>query len=79
MDSTKKVTKKLAGAAARTAAWETNVGNEHGQLHQPEAHCTGGRRLRRRTKRSCRKQAVRFQLDSPATSVDSQRGLSLAT
>ncbi|KAL6473054.1 hypothetical protein MHYP_G00192420 [Metynnis hypsauchen] len=49
------------------------------QLHQPEAHCTGERRLRRRTKRSCRKQAVRFQLDSPATSVDSQRGLSLAT
>ncbi|KAL6473039.1 hypothetical protein MHYP_G00192270 [Metynnis hypsauchen] len=46
---------------------------------KPEAHCTGGRRLRRRTKRSCRKQAVRFQLDSPATSVDSQRGLSLAT
>ncbi|KAL6473049.1 hypothetical protein MHYP_G00192370 [Metynnis hypsauchen] len=47
---------------------------------KPEAHCTGGRRLRRRTKRSCRKQAVavRFQLDSPATSVDSQRGLSLA-
>ncbi|KAL6473055.1 hypothetical protein MHYP_G00192430 [Metynnis hypsauchen] len=32
MDSTKKVTKKLAGAAARTAAWATNVGNEHGQV-----------------------------------------------
>ncbi|KAL6475706.1 hypothetical protein MHYP_G00167460 [Metynnis hypsauchen] len=31
MDSTKKVTLKLAGAAARTAAWVTNVGNEHGQ------------------------------------------------
>ncbi|XP_056615538.1 uncharacterized protein LOC130430446 [Triplophysa dalaica] len=32
MDSTKKVTKKLAGAAAGTAAWVTNVGNEHGQI-----------------------------------------------
>ncbi|XP_041951282.1 uncharacterized protein LOC121711602 [Alosa sapidissima] len=32
MDSTKKVTKKLAGAAAGTAAWCTNVGNEHGQV-----------------------------------------------
>ncbi|KAK7944627.1 hypothetical protein WMY93_000355 [Mugilogobius chulae] len=32
MDSTKKVTKKLAGAAAHTAAWCTNVGNEHGQV-----------------------------------------------
>ncbi|XP_038834473.1 uncharacterized protein LOC120032441 [Salvelinus namaycush] len=30
MDSTKKVTKKLAGTAADTAAWVTNVGNEHG-------------------------------------------------
>ncbi|XP_043963367.1 uncharacterized protein LOC122825850 [Gambusia affinis] len=29
MDSTKKVTKKLAGAAANTAGWCTNVGNEH--------------------------------------------------
>ncbi|KAI8493139.1 hypothetical protein Bbelb_291430 [Branchiostoma belcheri] len=26
------VTKKLAGAAAGTAAWVTNVGNEHGQI-----------------------------------------------
>jgi len=26
------VTKKLAGAAAGTAAWATNVGNEHGQV-----------------------------------------------
>ena len=26
------VTKKLAGAAARTAAWVTNVGNEYGQV-----------------------------------------------
>ena len=32
MDSTKKVTKKLSGAAAGTAAWCTNVGNEHGQV-----------------------------------------------
>ncbi|XP_070998759.1 uncharacterized protein [Oncorhynchus clarkii lewisi] len=32
MDSTKKVTKKLAGTAADTAAWVTNVGNEHGQV-----------------------------------------------
>ncbi|KAK0140599.1 hypothetical protein N1851_022414 [Merluccius polli] len=32
MDSTKKVTQKLAGAAAQTAAWATNVGNEHGQV-----------------------------------------------
>ncbi|CAM4570339.1 unnamed protein product [Leuciscus chuanchicus] len=32
MDSTKKVTRKLAGAAAQTAAWATNVGNEHGQV-----------------------------------------------
>ncbi|XP_056103250.1 uncharacterized protein LOC130082422 [Rhinichthys klamathensis goyatoka] len=32
MDSTKKVAKKLAGAAAGTAAWVTNVGNEHGQV-----------------------------------------------
>ncbi|XP_059209499.1 uncharacterized protein LOC131988409 [Centropristis striata] len=32
MDSTKKVTKKLAGAATGTAAWCTNVGNEYGQV-----------------------------------------------
>ncbi|CAL8266768.1 unnamed protein product [Boreogadus saida] len=32
MDSTKKVTRKLACAAAHTAAWATNVGNEHGQV-----------------------------------------------
>ncbi|KAM4597228.1 uncharacterized protein V3H82_023052 [Fundulus diaphanus] len=32
MDSTKKVTKKLAGAAANTAGWCTNIGNEHGQV-----------------------------------------------
>ncbi|XP_060774463.1 uncharacterized protein LOC132884641 [Neoarius graeffei] len=32
MDSTKKITKKLSGAAAGTAAWCTNVGNEYGQV-----------------------------------------------
>ncbi|XP_054643300.1 uncharacterized protein LOC129187709 isoform X2 [Dunckerocampus dactyliophorus] len=32
MDSTKKMTKKLAGEAAGTAAWVTNVGNEYGQV-----------------------------------------------
>nr|XP_043909248.1 uncharacterized protein LOC122786817 [Solea senegalensis] len=32
MDSTKKITKKLAGAAADSAAWMTNVGNEYGQV-----------------------------------------------
>ncbi|XP_059207062.1 uncharacterized protein LOC131986227 [Centropristis striata] len=32
MDSTKKVTNKLAGTAADTAAWATNIGNEHGQV-----------------------------------------------
>ncbi|XP_055750777.1 uncharacterized protein LOC129831422 [Salvelinus fontinalis] len=35
MDSTKKVTKKLAGAAHGTAAWATNVGNEYGQVLIP--------------------------------------------
>ncbi|XP_061916760.1 uncharacterized protein LOC133658582 [Entelurus aequoreus] len=32
MDSTKKMTKKLAGEAAGMAAWVTNVGNELGQV-----------------------------------------------
>ncbi|XP_013861718.1 uncharacterized protein LOC106516080 [Austrofundulus limnaeus] len=32
MDSTKKVTTKLAGAASDMAAWVTNVGNEYGQV-----------------------------------------------
>ncbi|KAI4900998.1 hypothetical protein NFI96_017932, partial [Prochilodus magdalenae] len=32
IDSTKKVVKKLAGAAAGTAVWVTNVGNEDGQV-----------------------------------------------
>ncbi|KAL6473038.1 hypothetical protein MHYP_G00192410 [Metynnis hypsauchen] len=49
-----------------------------------QMQCTGGKRLRRRTTRRSwgklgQSIAVRFQLDSPATSVDSQRGLSLAT
>lgn len=32
MDSTKKVTRKLAGKSFGTASWATNVGNEHGQV-----------------------------------------------
>ena len=32
VESTKKLTRKLAGAAARTAQWVTVVGNEHGQV-----------------------------------------------
>ncbi|GFN91715.1 hypothetical protein PoB_001822100 [Plakobranchus ocellatus] len=32
MDSTKRVTKKLTGTGSRTAAWLTNVGNEHGHV-----------------------------------------------
>ena len=32
VDSTKKITKKLQGAAANTAAWCTNVGNERGEV-----------------------------------------------
>ncbi|XP_069106499.1 uncharacterized protein [Argopecten irradians] len=32
LDSTKKITKKLAGKSAKTAMWATNVGNEHGQV-----------------------------------------------
>ncbi|KAG7500103.1 hypothetical protein JOB18_008713 [Solea senegalensis] len=32
MGSTKKITKKLAGTAADSAAWMTNVGNEYGQV-----------------------------------------------
>ncbi|XP_019746145.1 uncharacterized protein LOC109528225, partial [Hippocampus comes] len=32
MDSTKKLTKKLAGESAGMAAWVTNVGNENGQV-----------------------------------------------
>ncbi|KAM8822470.1 uncharacterized protein AB9W97_004889 [Spinachia spinachia] len=40
MDSTKKVTKKLAGIASDTAAWATNVGNEHGQVLMSVLTCT---------------------------------------
>lgn len=32
IDSTKNITKKLQGAAANTATWCTNVGNERGEL-----------------------------------------------
>jgi len=32
VDSTKKITRKLAGAAARSAQWATDVGNEYGQV-----------------------------------------------
>lgn len=32
IDSTKKVCKKLQGAAANTANWTTNVGNERGEV-----------------------------------------------
>ena len=32
MDSTKKVCKKLQGAAVNTASWATNVGNERGEI-----------------------------------------------
>jgi len=32
MDSTKKITRKLAGRAAKTAQWATDVGNEFGQV-----------------------------------------------
>ncbi|KAI9533664.1 hypothetical protein NQZ68_021438 [Dissostichus eleginoides] len=32
MDSTKKVSRKLAGKSYGTATWATNVGNEHGQV-----------------------------------------------
>ena len=34
MDSTKKIVKKLAGKASGTAQWDTNVGNELGQVLQ---------------------------------------------
>ncbi|MEQ2198617.1 hypothetical protein XENOCAPTIV_015489 [Xenoophorus captivus] len=32
LDSTKKITKKLAGGIAETATWMTNVTNEYGQV-----------------------------------------------
>ncbi|XP_074506424.1 uncharacterized protein LOC141776613 [Sebastes fasciatus] len=40
MDSTKKVTKKLAGTASDTAAWATNVGNEYGQVLMSVLTCS---------------------------------------
>ena len=39
------VTKKLAGAAARTAAWATNDGNEHGQIFISVLTAAGGASL----------------------------------
>ncbi|KAI4796658.1 hypothetical protein KUCAC02_026835 [Chaenocephalus aceratus] len=42
MDSTKKVTKKLAGTASDTAAWVTNVGNEYGQVLISVLTCSEG-------------------------------------
>ncbi|XP_070402869.1 uncharacterized protein [Nothobranchius furzeri] len=42
MDSTKKVMKKLAGAASGTAAWATNAGNEHGQVLMSVLTCCEG-------------------------------------
>lgn len=42
MDSTKKMTKKLAGTALDTAAWVTNVGNEHGQVLMSVVTCAEG-------------------------------------
>ena len=32
IDSTKKICRKLAGAAVGTATWQTNVGNEKGEV-----------------------------------------------
>jgi len=32
LNSTKKLARKLAGEAARTAQWVTDVGDEHGQV-----------------------------------------------
>ena len=32
IDSTKKICKKLPGAAAGMATWVTNIGNEHGEV-----------------------------------------------
>ena len=36
------MTKKLAGAASDTAAWVSNVGNEHGQVLMSVLTCTEG-------------------------------------
>ncbi|XP_051800637.1 uncharacterized protein LOC127532673 [Acanthochromis polyacanthus] len=42
MDSTRKVTKKLAGISSDTAAWVTNVANEHGQVLISVLTCSEG-------------------------------------
>lgn len=42
MDSTRKVTRKLAGTASDTVAWVTNVGNEHGQVLISVLTCSEG-------------------------------------
>ncbi|XP_051800636.1 uncharacterized protein LOC127532672 [Acanthochromis polyacanthus] len=42
IDSTRKVTKKLAGISSDTAAWVTNVGNEHGQVLISVLTCSEG-------------------------------------
>ena len=36
------MTKKLAGTASDTAAWVTNVGNEHGQVLMSVLTCSEG-------------------------------------
>ena len=40
VDSTKKVVKKLQGAAANTASWATNIGNERGEVVQSVITCS---------------------------------------
>ncbi|XP_066554861.1 uncharacterized protein LOC136744559 [Amia ocellicauda] len=45
LDSTKKLTRKLTGAAAGTASWATNVGNEFGQVLNSVLMCGEGEGL----------------------------------
>ncbi|KAK3731260.1 hypothetical protein RRG08_025803 [Elysia crispata] len=45
MDSTKRVVRKLSGFARGTAAWATNVGNEHGQVLMSVLTASEGRGL----------------------------------
>ncbi|KAK3759937.1 hypothetical protein RRG08_062160 [Elysia crispata] len=45
MDSTKRVVRKLSGSAKGTAAWSTNVGNEHGQVLMSVLTASEGRGL----------------------------------
>jgi hypothetical protein len=40
VDSTKKVVKKLQGAAANTASWATNIGNERGEVVHSVITCS---------------------------------------